>query len=65
MEQMFNGYCRSQDQARLVLCELDEGEAEIDCNYTDCVYRANCQIGRAIATWLRENGYTVSVPGKE
>ena len=54
MEQMFNGYCRSQDQARLVLCELDEAEAEIDCNYTDCVYRANCQIG-----------YTVSVPGKE
>ena len=48
-----------------MLCELDEGEAEIDCNYTDCVYRANCQIGRAIAAWLRENGYTVSVPGKE
>ena len=65
MEQMFNGYCRSQDQARLVLCELDAGEAEIDCNYTGCTYRANCQIGRAITAWLRENGCIDSVPAKK
>lgn len=65
MEQMFNGYCRAQDQARLVLCELDSGEAEIDCNYADCAYRANCQIGRAIIAWLRENGCNKSVPDKK
>ncbi len=59
---MFQGYCRAQDQARLVLCELSAGEAEIDCGYSGCAYRANCQIGRAIAAWLRENGCINSVP---
>ncbi len=28
MEQMISGYCRAQDQARLVLCELEAGEAD-------------------------------------
>lgn len=64
LEQMFQGYCRAQDQARIVLCELCAGEAEIDCNYDGCVYRANCQIGRAITAWLRENGCTDSVPDR-
>ena len=65
MEQMISGYCRAQDQARLVLCELEAGEAEIDCDYCDCPYRAICQIGRALTVWLRENGCNDSVPGKK
>lgn len=62
MEQMLSGYCRTNDQTRLVLCELEDGRAEIDCDYPCCAFHANCQIGRAITAWLRENGCTESVP---
>ena len=37
MEQMMSGYCRAQDQARLVLCELEAGAAEIDGKRLDVV----------------------------
>ncbi len=62
MEQMFSGYCRAQDQARLVLCECSDGQAEIDCDYDGCAYRGACQIGRAITAWLREMGAADIVP---
>ena len=54
MEATFSGYCRSIDAARLVFCEVDGGEAEIDCNYEDCPYAANCPVGTQITEFLEE-----------
>ncbi len=64
MERTFQGYCRTQDQARLVLCECMDGQTEIDCDYRSCAYRGGCQIGRAITAWLQDNGAMDSVPNR-
>ena len=54
MEELISGYCRTQDAARMVLCEEDGGVWEADCDYdAGCAYRDVCQIGQQIAR-LRE-----------
>lgn len=55
MEKLFQGYCRAQDQARLVLCDEDGGAVEIDCNYEQCEFRGVCNIGKDISRYLAEN----------
>lgn len=54
MEATFSGYCRTIDAARLVYCEADGDETEIDCDYETCPHAAGCPIGRQIAELLRE-----------
>lgn len=55
VEKLFQGYCRDRDQARLVLCEEDGGEVEIDCNYEACEFRGVCSIGKDITAFLAAN----------
>ena len=41
MEELISGYCRTQDAARMGLCE--------DCDYAaGCAYRDVCEIGKRI-----------------
>ena len=59
MELALSGYCRAQDQARMVFCETypaANGEMvhEIDCDYPQCAYHAACQIGTQIEAWICE-----------
>lgn len=49
METVFSGYCRTQDTARMVLCEEDGGAWEADCDYdAGCAYRDVCEIAKQI-----------------
>lgn len=54
MEETFSGYCRTIDAARLVFCESDEGDVEIDCSYADCAYAAGCPVGMQITEFLKK-----------
>ena len=48
-EQILSGYCRSVDGARIVTAEEEDGRLTADCDYPRCPYRAECEIGRALA----------------
>ena len=51
-ELIITGYCRCQDQSRIVTAELDDGKWYVDCNYGNCPHEANCEIAKR----LREGG---------
>ena len=60
MEELISGYCRTQDAARMVLCEEDGGVWEADCDYAaGCAYRDVCQIGQQIARLQEETEGTL------
>lgn len=48
MEEFITGYCRCLDKSRIVLVE----DGEPDCEYGQCPYQAQCQIGQQIAALL-------------
>ena len=50
MEKFITGYCRCIDKSRIVLVE--DGEA--DCEYANCPYKQNCEIGKQIPAILDE-----------
>lgn len=48
-EKMITGYCRTQDQSRMVLVEYRGRELlDVDCLYPDCPFRGSCQVAKAI-----------------
>lgn len=53
MEQTFSGYCRTVDGARMVLCEREGEEWDVDCAFFHCAYAQGCPIGQQIATLLQ------------
>lgn len=55
-EKIFTGYCRVQDQSRMVAVEYQQSELlDCDCNYGSCLYQDACPIGKAITELLSEN----------
>lgn len=55
-EYFFSGYCRQQDQSRMVTLVTEGGTlTEVDCSYETCVYAQGCPIGKQIAQALAEN----------
>ncbi len=46
MDELFcTGYCRRQDQTRVVLCELEDGLlTAADCAYPACEFAGECPI---------------------
>ena len=49
MEYFLSGYCRCLDQSRRVLLEVDgKDDYEVDCNFGNCPYEAECQLAAAI-----------------
>lgn len=53
-EKMLTGYCRAQDQSRMVLVEY-EGRTllDADCCYGACPFQASCEIAKAIDALLK------------
>ena len=53
-EEMFiNGFCRGQNQGRMVevVANIEQGKkilAEVDCAYGQCPHQASCEIARQI-----------------
>lgn len=43
-EIIVTGYCRAQDQSRMVTQELYDGKWEADCAWPDCPYGPQCKI---------------------
>lgn len=56
MEEEFflSGYCRRQDQSRMVTIVVEQGElTECDCCYSTCIYAPNCTVAGQIAEKLK------------
>lgn len=54
-EKLISGYCRTQDQSRMVMVEYDRRELmDVDCSYGSCPFEASCEIAKAIAALLEE-----------
>lgn len=52
-EKIISGYCRTQDQSRMVTVEYLPGELlDCDCSYGGCLYQESCTIGQSIAALL-------------
>lgn len=48
-EHFLSGYCRVQDQSRMVTVVTEDGRLiETDCCYGGCVYQPNCTIAQSI-----------------
>ena len=48
-EIFLSGYCRAQDQSRMVEVVLDTDKLlEADCHFGSCVYEPNCPIAEKI-----------------
>jgi hypothetical protein len=48
-EVFLSGYCRVQDQSRMVEAIADNGTLlEVDCNFGGCVYEGNCPIAEKL-----------------
>lgn len=47
-ETVLSGYCRAQDQSRMVIVEEEGGKLYADCSYGSCPYEESCTIARAI-----------------
>lgn len=48
-EHFLSGYCRVQDQSRMVTVVTEDGKLiEADCCYGGCVYQPNCTIAHSI-----------------
>ena len=47
-EEFISGYCRTQDQSRMVAVEIEDGEITVDCSFGNCPYEENCTIAQRI-----------------
>lgn len=54
MERIITGYCRSQDQARTLMVEYEDGQWDIPCDFPDCPFVSSCQIAGELHALLKE-----------
>jgi len=47
-EEFISGYCRTQDQSRMVAVEVEDGDLFADCSYGGCPYEDRCTIAARI-----------------
>ena len=47
-EIFLSGYCRAQDQSRMVAVEIEDGEVSPDCSFGSCPYGDRCTIASRI-----------------
>ena len=47
-EEFISGYCRTQDQSRMVAIEIEDGQVDADCSYGSCPYEDKCTIAQRI-----------------
>ena len=47
-EEFISGYCRTQDQSRMVAAEIEDGELTADCSFGNCPYEDRCTIAQRL-----------------
>ena len=53
-EKLISGYCRTQDQSRMVMVEYTPQELlEVDCSYGSCPFAGSCEIAKAIGELVK------------
>ena len=53
-EYFLSGYCRQQDQSRMVTLETEDGRlSDVDCCYGACPYEHECTVAAAIRQRLQ------------
>ena len=50
MEVCISGYCRAQDQSRMVWFE----DGDVDCAFENCPFAPACEVGKRIVELLEE-----------
>lgn len=55
MEQIVSGYCRTQDQARTVMAEYEDGEWDFACDFPNCAFLSSCPIAKELQQIVQEN----------
>lgn len=72
IEEFINGFCKAQNQSRMVLCEFQVEEdgtktfLESDCAYGTCSYSRQCQLMAGVEAQqcgLLLGGKTLNEPG--
>lgn len=58
-EVFYNGFCRCQNQGRIVLCVyVKDSEKwqidEIDCGFLNCPHRDSCEVAKAVEEGMNE-----------
>lgn len=58
-ETFLNGFCRCQNQGRIVLCVYVKSGGhwtidEVDCGYFDCPHKDSCEVARAIEEGMKD-----------
>ena len=54
MEWSISGYCRTQDQARIVFTELEDGQWDWGCDFPNCAFAAQCTVGQQLEVIRKE-----------
>lgn len=54
MERIISGYCRTQDQARTIMVEYEDGEWDYACDYPDCAFASGCQLAKELQEMMKE-----------
>lgn len=53
-EIVLSGYCRCTDAKRMVILETDDGKLlDVDCNFVNCPYQADCAVAENIRACLK------------
>ena len=55
MERVVSGYCRTIDQARTVMAELDDGQWGFACDFPDCAFVSGCPIAKELQILIDEH----------
>ena len=54
-EVFFSGYCRTQDNSRMVCAVKEDGKlTEVDCSYEVCPFTAECTVAQKIQAFLAD-----------
>ncbi len=50
-EAFLSGYCRMQDQSRMVAAELENGVLTADCSFGNCPYEDRCTVAAQLRSF--------------
>ena len=59
LERTICGYCRAQDQSRIVFCQIEQRGTtafltEVDCDFFSCPHRDACPIGQELGQYEKD-----------
>lgn len=57
MERYLSGFCRTQNAARTVLAEEDEGAWDVGCDFPCCAHCDSCTIAKELKQLQEEHDH--------